>query len=46
MQSGTKRIKLSWVLVLMPVILTTQEEEIRRITIQGQPRQKVLETLS
>jgi hypothetical protein len=31
---------------LMPVILATQEAEIRRITVQSQPRQIVCETLS
>jgi hypothetical protein len=31
---------------LIPVILTTQEAEIRRITVQSQPRQMVHETLS
>jgi hypothetical protein len=30
----------------MPVILATQEAEIRRITVQSQPRQIVQETLS
>jgi hypothetical protein len=30
----------------MPVILATQEAEIRRIGAQSQPRQKVQETLS
>jgi hypothetical protein len=30
----------------MPVILATQETEIRRIKVQSQPRQIVLETLS
>jgi hypothetical protein len=30
----------------MPVILATQEADIRRTTIQSQPRQTVLETLS
>jgi hypothetical protein len=30
----------------MPVILASQEAEIRRITVQSQPRQVVLETLS
>jgi hypothetical protein len=30
----------------MPKILTTKEAEIRRITVQSQPRQKVCETLS
>jgi hypothetical protein len=31
---------------LMPVILATQEAEIRRIAVRSQPRQIVLETLS
>jgi hypothetical protein len=30
----------------MPVILATQEAEIRRILVQSQPRQIVLETLA
>jgi hypothetical protein len=30
----------------MPVILATQEAEIRRITVQSQPEQMVLENLS
>jgi hypothetical protein len=30
----------------MPVILVTQEAEIRRIEVQSQPRQTVCETLS
>jgi hypothetical protein len=30
---------------LMPVILVTQEAEIRRIVVQSQPKQIVLETL-
>jgi hypothetical protein len=30
----------------MPVILAIQEAEIRRIMVQGQPRQTVHETLS
>jgi hypothetical protein len=30
----------------MPLILTTQEAEIRRIVVQNQPRQIVQETLS
>jgi hypothetical protein len=30
----------------MPVILATQEAEIRRIAVQSQPRQIVRETLS
>jgi hypothetical protein len=31
---------------LMPIILGTQEAEIRKIVVQSQPRQVVLETLS
>jgi hypothetical protein len=31
---------------LMPVILATQEAEIRRIVVQSQPREKVCQTLS
>jgi hypothetical protein len=31
---------------LMPIILTTQEAEIKRIVVQSQPRQIVHETLS
>jgi hypothetical protein len=31
---------------LTPVILATQEAEIRRIMVQSQPKQIVLETLS
>jgi hypothetical protein len=30
----------------MPVILATHEAEIRRITVQSQPRQRVRETFS
>jgi hypothetical protein len=30
----------------MPVILASQEAEIQRLTVQGQPRQIVQETLS
>jgi hypothetical protein len=33
-------------LCLTSVILATQEAEIRRITVQSQPRQKVCETVS
>jgi hypothetical protein len=36
----------NWVPVLTPIILTTQEAEIRKIAVRGQPRQTVLETLS
>jgi hypothetical protein len=32
--------------LLMPIILATQEAEIRRIMVQSQPRQIILETLS
>jgi hypothetical protein len=35
--------RLRW---LMPIILTTQEAEIRRITVRSQPRQIVHKTLS
>jgi hypothetical protein len=31
---------------IMPIILDTREAEIRRIVIQSQPRQILLETLS
>jgi hypothetical protein len=31
---------------LIPVILASEEAEIRRMKVQGQPRQIVLETLS
>jgi hypothetical protein len=31
---------------LMPIIVTTQEEKIRKITVRSQPRETVLETLS
>jgi hypothetical protein len=41
-----KNPELGWVPVLTPVIPATQEAEIRRITVQSQPRQIVLETLS
>jgi hypothetical protein len=34
------------ILNTMPIILATQEAEIRRIVVQSQPRQIVLETLS
>jgi hypothetical protein len=30
----------------MPIVLATQEAEIRRIMVRGQPRQIVLKTLS
>jgi hypothetical protein len=39
-QQGSRR---RW---LTPVILTTQEAEIRRIEVQSQPRQILLKTLS
>jgi hypothetical protein len=36
----------SWVWWLSPIILATWEEEIERITVPGQPRQKIPETPS
>jgi hypothetical protein len=35
-----------WWLMPMPVIVATQKSEIRKITVQNQPRQTVHETLS
>jgi hypothetical protein len=41
-QNYVSRIyKMSWVLVNMPIILATQEAEIRRIEVRSQPRQIV-----
>jgi hypothetical protein len=37
---------LAWCRWPMPVILVTQEAEIRRIAVPSQPRQTVCETLS
>jgi hypothetical protein len=39
------KINGSWCQWLMPIILATQEAEIRRIKAQDQPRQIVCETL-
>jgi hypothetical protein len=39
-------VHLSWELWLMPIILATQEADIRRIVVQSQPEQIVHETLS
>jgi hypothetical protein len=36
----------AWCRWLVPIILATQEAEIRRITVQSQPGQIVQETLS
>jgi hypothetical protein len=41
-----KSKRCSWVQWFMPIIPATQETEIERILVQGQPRQKVLKTLS
>jgi hypothetical protein len=41
MREGIKRYTKGQVQWLMPINLDTQEVEIRRITVQGQPRQKV-----
>jgi hypothetical protein len=32
-------------MVVHPIIVITQEKEIERVAVQGQPRQKVVETL-
>jgi hypothetical protein len=41
-----EKLILNWALVAHAVILATQEAEIRRITVQSQPRQIVCEMLS
>jgi hypothetical protein len=41
-----KKLKLAGHWWLTPVILATQEAEIRRIVVQSQPRQIIHETLS
>jgi hypothetical protein len=38
-----KKKGIAWIQWLMPVILDTQEAEIRRIAVQSQPRQIVLQ---
>jgi hypothetical protein len=43
-QSPTDLLKRCW--WLTPIILATQEAEIRRITVQNQPQQTVCKTLS
>jgi hypothetical protein len=40
-----KKVQIAQCQWLMAVILATQETEIRRIMVQSQPRQIVLETL-
>jgi hypothetical protein len=45
-KSKSKKIILARSWWLMPVILHTQEPEIRRISVQSQPEQRVHETLS
>jgi hypothetical protein len=42
----TKELGLAGHLWLMPVILVTQEAEVRKITVESQPGQIVHETLS
>jgi hypothetical protein len=42
-QKKKKKVSHQW---LTPVILATQEAEIRRIEVHSQPRQMVYETLS
>jgi hypothetical protein len=44
--AGSKRDRCARRQRLMPIILATQEAEIRRIEVQSQPRQIVLKTLS
>jgi hypothetical protein len=44
--SHSQEHSLSWAQQLTPVILATQEAEIRRIKVQGHPRQKVCKTSS
>jgi hypothetical protein len=45
-KQGKEKRKRSWHWWLTPIILATQEAEIRRITVQSQPRQIIPETLS
>jgi hypothetical protein len=41
-----EKASICWALGLMPVILATQEAEIRRIVVRSQPWQTARETLS
>jgi hypothetical protein len=43
---GIIKIVLAWCQWLKPIILTTQEAEIRRIEVQNQPRLIVYDILS
>jgi hypothetical protein len=45
-KTNQKRLMLGWVLALRPVILATQDTEIRMLQVQTQPRKIVCETLS
>jgi hypothetical protein len=46
LKSRSEKDKIVGCMWLMPIILITQEAEIRRIVVQSQPRQIVCETLS
>jgi hypothetical protein len=44
MREGKEIMKDSWVQWFVPIIPASWEAEIRRITVQGQPRKKVSKT--